>query len=136
MPPVCARPADNIDGSASISGRAGATASEIADRRRASRSRMAEEIPLESGSEYHRHEPQRRAAIFESPHAYVLVLRQRTAQTGPLLRSFATATVAVYSRAGAGAHGKRKRHGAQLVLEHGGALLEMSRHWRSCARQE
>ena len=46
---------------------------------------MAAEIPVEPGAEHDGHESQRRAAVFESSHAHVLLLGQRTAKTGPLL---------------------------------------------------
>ena len=68
-------PEHDPDGDEALSGRTGATASEASDRRRARRSRMAAEVPLESVAEHHRHKPQWRAALSASAHAHVLVLR-------------------------------------------------------------
>src|SRR5215469_14190370 len=97
MPPVRPRTGNDSDDPDAVPGRTRTTASEVVDGGRPCGSRMAAEIPLESGAKHDRHQSQRRAAVSESPHANVLVLRQRTAQAGPLLRSFATATVAIHS---------------------------------------
>ena len=75
MPPVHTRAANDSDGIEAVSGCAGAIAAEVADRRRARRSRMAAQVPVEPGAEHDGHEPERRAALLESPHADVLVLR-------------------------------------------------------------
>ena len=75
LPSAHARSEHGPDGHEALSGCAGAVASEAADRRRARRSRMAAEVPFESGAEHHRHESEWRAAISASAHADVLVLR-------------------------------------------------------------
>ncbi len=63
MPPVHPRTENDPDGHEAISGCTGAVAAEAADRRRARRSRVAAEIPVQSGAEHYRHEPQRRASL-------------------------------------------------------------------------
>ena len=47
--------------------------------------------------EHNGYESQRRAALFESSHAYVLILRQRTAETGAILPGAVAAADALYS---------------------------------------
>ena len=69
----------------------------------------------------------------ESAHADVLLLGQRTAQAGALLPGALAAADALHSGAGADADRQRNRHGAQPVLQHGGALPEVPRHRRSAA---
>ena len=124
------------DGIEAVSGCAGAVAAEAVDGRRARRSGMAAQVPVESGVEHHRYEPQRRASLLESAHADVLVLGQRTAQAGAILPGAVAAADALYSGAGAGAYDEGNGHGAELVLEHGCALPEVPRHGRSRARQD
>jgi cytochrome c2 len=97
LPPDHSRPAHDSDDAAAISGRAGAVASEASDRGRPRRSRVAAQVPVKPISEHDRHGPQRRTTLSESPHAHVLVLRQRAPETGPLLRSVVAATAAVHS---------------------------------------
>ena len=136
LPPVHARSEHGPDGHETLSGHTGAAASEAPDRRCARRSRVAAEIPFQSGAEHHRHQSQRRAAVPASAHADILVLRQRTAQAGALLPGAVAAAHAVHSGAGAGAEHERNGDGAQPVLEHGRSLPEVPRHRRSAARQD
>src|ERR1035438_3803453 len=118
MPPVHPRPAHNSDGPQAISGRTGAIATEVAHRRRPRRSRMAAQVPVESGTQHHGHEPKRRAPVSESSHANVLVLRQRASETRALLRSFVAAASSLHSGGSASAHRQRNGHGSELVLKY------------------
>src|SRR5580692_1784999 len=97
---------------------------------------MAAEVLVESVIEHHGYESQRCAALSESAHANILVLRQRIEKAGALLPGAVAATASVYSRAGACAVSERNRYGAESLLKHSGAVLEMPRHWRCGSRQK
>src|SRR5579863_6314555 len=131
MPPVHPRAIDDPDGPEAVPGRAGTTASEVADGRRTRRSGVAEEVPFESGSEHDGHKSKRCASVLEGANADVLVLGQRTAEAGAILRSLVAAASSLHSGAGTDADGEGKRHGSEPVLQHRGALLEVPRHGRS-----
>ena len=74
-------------------------------------------------------QPQWRAALFEGPHAHLLLLGERTAQAGAVFRGIVATAAALYSGAGADADRQRERHGAKPVLEYCSTMPEVSRHW-------
>src|SRR5580658_1418961 len=97
---------------------------------------MASKVLVESVFKRHGYESQWRTALFKSTDADVLVLRQRTSQIGALLPGPVATADALHSGRSSGAHGQRNGHGAQLVFQHGRALLEVPRHRRSQSRQD
>src|SRR5205085_36481 len=101
--------ADDPDGHEALSGPRleGTIAAEVADRGRARRSRVADEVPAQSGAQRDGHEPQRRASVFEGAHADLLPVGQRAAQAGALLPGALAAAHAVHPAEDRAADGER-----------------------------
>src|SRR5690349_7512303 len=107
MSPIHPRAVDHPDGVETVSGFARAATTQAPHRRSSRRSRMAAEVSIESGAQHDRYEPEWRAPLPESPHAYLLVLRQRTPEASALLRGSLATAVALHT--GDGAHAERER---------------------------